>query len=190
MSEKNLIEGEKNQQSLFQSTDKNFTPIDKTAFEKLLDKLKKAFPNVKVELFGKNDFENARKELEANGIKIQDIQTKDGTIYGFKTPDGKVFLNSDNLNANTPIHEYGHIWQSVFPQGFARGIELLKLSPQGQALIREIQKNPAYKGKSLAEIHAEALVTAIGNKGEQTLKGNPSALKRFQEWLKIGRAHV
>ena len=359
-----LLSGDAN----LQSTDKNFTPISKSKFNELLDKLKKAFPNVKVELFGKNDFENARKELEKWGTKIEaqsksrqdrsgneigdgsynvdydvvdfskypqittnvslsestetsyvtytnrdngksitvrfsnhennatkfgdqlngnlatndeilfklglkerefipatylsistrqvaqkklqdfeeadktiqeiyslgkgadlskykgklakgsnlliqsdkieqvektrrnyfgdivrlgdyvykDVQflkIKDGTIYGFKTPDGKVFLNSDNLNANTPIHEYGHIWQSVFPQGFARGIELLKLSPQGQALIREIQKNPAYKGKSLAEIHAEALVTAIGNKGEQTFKGNPSALKRFQEWL-------
>ena len=168
---------------LFQQTDKSFTPISESVFTKLLDKLKMAFPNVKVELFGKKDFENAKKELQDKGIIVTDTKTKDGTIYGFKTPDGKVFINTDNLNANTPIHEFGHIWQSVFPQEFARGIELLKLSPQGQALIREIQKNPAYKGKSLAEIQAEALVTAIGNKGEAIFNSNPTLFNKFKEWL-------
>jgi hypothetical protein len=59
----------------------------------------------------------------------------------------------------------------------------LKLSPQGQALIREIQKNPAYKGKSLAEIQAEALVTAIGNKGESIFNSNPTLWNKFKEWL-------
>lgn len=39
------------------------------------------------------------------------------------------------------------------------------------------------KGKSIAEIQAEALVTAIGNKGEQVFNDNPSMLKRFKEWL-------
>jgi hypothetical protein len=87
--------------------------------------------------------ENAIKIEE----KIQFLKTKDGTIYGFKTPDGKVFINTDNLNANTPIHEFGHIWQSVFPQGFARGIELLKLSPQGRALIRRNTKESCVQRK-------------------------------------------
>jgi hypothetical protein len=64
------------------------------------------------------------KLVESQSNNIAFLKTKDGTIYGFKTPDGKVFINTDNLNANTPIHEFGHIWQSVFPQGFARGIEL------------------------------------------------------------------
>jgi hypothetical protein len=123
--------------------------------------------------------ENAIKIEE----KIQFLKTKDGTIYGFKTPDGKVFINTDNLNANTPIHEYGHIWQSVFPQEFARGIELLKLSPQGQALIRQTQNNPAYKGKTISEIQAEALVTAIGNKGEAIFNSNPTLFNKFKEWL-------
>ncbi len=123
------------------------------------------------------------KLVESQSNNIAFLKTKDGTIYGFKTPDGKVFINTDNLNANTPIHEFGHIWQSVFPQEFARGIELLKLSPQGQALIREIQKNPAYKGKTISEIQAEALVTAIGNKGEQLFNSNPTLFNKFKEWL-------
>jgi hypothetical protein len=123
------------------------------------------------------------KLVESQSNNIAFLKTKDGTIYGFKTPDGKVFINTDNLNANTPIHEFGHIWQSVFPQEFARGIELLKLSPQGQALIREIQKNPAYKGKTISEIHAEALVTAIGNKGESIFNSNPTLWNKFKEWL-------
>ena len=166
-----------------QSTDKNFTPISKSKFNELLDKLKKAFPNVKVELFGKNDFDNARKELEKRGIVVTDTKTKDGTIYGFKTPDGKVFLNSDAINANTPIHEFGHIWQSVFPNEFAKGISLLVQSPQGRELINEIRKNPAYKGKSITEIQSEALVTAIGNKGETIFNSNPTLYNKFKQWL-------
>lgn len=167
----------------FQSTNKKFIPISKSKFNELLDKLKKAFPNVKVELFGKNDFDNARKELEKRGIVVTDTKTKDGTIYGFKTPDGKVFLNYDAINANTPIHEFGHIWQSVFPNEFAKGISLLVQSPQGRELINEIRKNPAYKGKSITEIQAEALVTAIGNKGETIFNSNPTLYNKFKQWL-------
>ena len=69
----------------------------------------------------------------------------------------------------------------MFPEEFAKGIELLKQSPEGKKLIEEISNNPAYSNKSQKEIAAEALVTAIGNKGE---KFHGSFSTKFKAWLK------
>lgn len=148
------------------------TPVQKalkrhglTAYKGMLTKLSKA--------------KQKDKLTEEN---VQFFRLKDGTIYGFKTPDGQVFINEDKMNANTPIHEYGHVWQSMFPTEFGRGIELLKASKKGQKLIKEISQNPAYKDKTQQEIEAEALVTAIGDMGESYFEGNQ--LTRFIDWVK------
>jgi hypothetical protein len=124
----------------------------------------------------------AKQKDKSTEENVQFFRLKDGTIYGFKTPDGQVFINEDKMNANTPIHEYGHVWQSMFPTEFARGIELLKASKKGQELIKEISQNLAYKDKTQQEIEAEALVTAIGDMGESYFEGNQ--LTRFIDWVK------
>jgi hypothetical protein len=124
----------------------------------------------------------AKQKDKSTEENVQFFRLKDGTIYGFKTPDGQVFINEDKMNANTPIHEYGHVWQSMFPTEFARGIELLKASKKGQKLIKEISQNLAYKDKTQQEIEAEALVTAIGDMGESYFEGNH--LTRFIDWVK------
>jgi len=178
LSEKNLIEGEKNQQSLFQSTDKNFQTISPESFTKLLDTLKKAFPSIKVF----SDKKQLEEKLNKYKSKI-DLRTPNGTIYGAKFPDGTIYLNTDNLNANTPIHEYGHVFEQMFPTEFERGKLMLRNSEQGRKLIAETKANPAYKGLTQAQIESEALVRAIGDKGESIFNSNPTLLKKFQDWL-------
>jgi len=164
-----------------QSTNAKFKTITQKAFGKLIDKLKKAFPNTKVEYFNGANFENAKTELAKSGKIITNLKTKDGTIYGFKTPDGKVFLNTDNINANTPIHEFAHVWQSMFPKSFEVGLNLLKNSKIGQQYINQIANNPAYAGKTQQEIENEALVTAIGDKGESL--NNRNLAKKLMDWF-------
>jgi len=178
LSEKNLIEGEKNQQSLFQSTDKSFQTISPESFTKLLDTLKKAFPSIKVF----SDKKQLEEKLNKYKSKI-DLRTPNGTIYGAKFPDGTIYLNTDNLNANTPIHEYGHVFEQMFPTEFERGKLMLRNSEQGRKLIAETKANPAYKGLTQAQIESEALVRAIGDKGESIFNSNPTLLKKFQDWL-------
>ncbi len=114
--------------------------------------------------------------------KVQFLRTQNGTIYGAKFPDGSIYINPDNLNANTPIHEFGHIWEQAFGVRFNRGVELIKQSKAGRDLIEELRKNPAYKNYSDNQLEREALVTMIGNKGEQ-LVGTP-IYQKFLDWMK------
>ena len=122
-------------------------------------------------------------EAEGQYAPVKFLRTPQGTIYGF-VKDGQIYLNADEVNANTPIHEFGHIWEQLFPKEFAKGIELLMASEQGRAYIKKIRQNPAYAGRTLDEVKAEALVTAIGDKGETIFNNNPTLLKKFQDWLK------
>lgn len=79
--------------------------------------------------------------------KIKFLRTSKGIIYGAKFPDGSIYLNPQQINANTPIHEFAHIWEELFPTEFAKGIELLMSSEKGRKYIKQIRQNPAYAGK-------------------------------------------
>ena len=114
---------------------------------------------------------------------VQFLKTKTGTIYGF-VKDGQVYIIDNKLNANTPIHEFAHVWQQMFPAEFKRGILLLKSSKKGRELIKKIALNPAYSTDSKEAIEAEALVTAIGDMGEIIFNDNKSLLAKFKEWVK------
>lgn len=67
----------------------------------------------------------SEKELRELGYyDIQFLRTPQGIIYGAKFPDGSIYLNPQQINANTPIHEFAHVCEKLF----AKGIELLMSS--------------------------------------------------------------
>ena len=87
------------------------------------------------------DNEQAQKVLdEANGDdmrqqKAPDVRffrTTDGHAYGF-TYKGKVYIDTKSATAETPIHEYSHLWASAFrksnPKEWANIVELMKGTP-------------------------------------------------------------
>jgi hypothetical protein len=129
--------------------------------------------------------QNIEQLLNDNNItdtdKIQFLRTKDGTIYGAKFPDGSIYISPDNLNANTPIHEFGHIWEQAFGARFRAGVEILKQSAKGRALIEQVRNNPFYKNMTQEQIEREALVVAIGNKGEQLF--GASNYEKLKQWI-------
>ncbi|GAB6121094.1 MuF-C-terminal domain-containing protein [Dysgonomonas termitidis] len=127
--------------------------------------------------------------------KIRFMSTPQGDIYGFVTKDGGVYLDPDKMNANTPVHEFGHLWNSFIkannPELWARGKELIKES----RYFNEVFTDPAYrhllKGTSAGQVSLsvenndsinkptdeaidriadEALARFIGNKGESVWK--------------------
>ncbi|MFN8296742.1 MAG: hypothetical protein U0T69_11135 [Chitinophagales bacterium] len=155
-----------------------FKSIPKESFDKLINTLSKAFPNIKIF----SDEKLLAEKLKKYNSSV-DLKTPNGTIYGAKFPDGTIYINTENLNANTPIHEFGHVWEKAFPEDFERGKLMLRNSEQGRKLIEETRLNPAYKGYSQSQIESEALVAAIGNKGEQIFNSNPKLLEKFQTWL-------
>ena len=98
--------------------------------------------------------------------RIRFMYTSQGEVYGFVTDDGRVYLDPDRMNAHTPIHEFGHLWNSMIdennPELLERGIELIKQSVYWE----RVNNNPAYSGLSEDDRADEALAMAIGDKGE------------------------
>ena len=109
------------------------------------------------------------------------MKTKDGEIYGAKFPDGTIYLNPEKVNANTPIHEFSHLWQQLMPTRFKKGVELLKNTPIGKKTFAELKANEGYANKSDEELWNEAMVTVMGNEGERIF--NSSRTSKLKEWL-------
>ena len=49
---------------------------------------------------------------EANGNGVSFFRTDDGNAYGFKV-GGKIYIDPRIATADTPIHEYAHLWASA-----------------------------------------------------------------------------
>ncbi len=146
--------------------------------EALIIKLKETFPKAQIELL---DNEMIYERL-SNNPKCHQLKNNNGIICGFVT-NGNVYLNKYKLNANTIIHEYGHIFQHTIPIRFNNGIDLLNKSIGGQKLIARTKTNSGYANYSQEEIQAEALVTAMGDKGESVFTNVPNTLAKFKEWV-------
>lgn len=113
---------------------------------------------------------------------VTDFKQPNGTLYGFVTADGTVVLNRDIFNdANTPIHEFGHLWVNMIkelsPEIYQKGVELFANSKE----MEEISNNEDYAHKTYEEKVEEAMATAIGNMGEKQVS---SKLYSIKQWLK------
>lgn len=178
-----------------------------TAQEKLVKHLSKAFPSIVVEM----TLSEYNKLQE--GFIEKKLFTKSGKSYGV-VKDGRVYLNPTYLNNNTPIHEFGHIWNAVArearPELYKKGADLVKdtkytqniiNSPSYQKIIKQlfgdkaIVKNKAtgkYEINSKSEnfdkindyVIDEALARAIGDKGELFVN-EVQKRKSFQDWMNL-----
>jgi hypothetical protein len=148
---------------------------NKSAVKTLVDRLKKAFPNVKV-IMDKKGFQAALKDEAA-----RDLMTKGGVVYG-RVLNGDVYLNPDYANYNTPIHEFGHLWlnaaKEIAPAVYNRGRQLIRDSEY----MAKLQADPLYEGLSAEEMENEALATAIGDRGEQFV--NDVQKQGFRNWVR------
>jgi hypothetical protein len=175
-----------------------------SAQEKLVKYLQKAFPGISVEI-NLSEY----KKLE-DDFKAQKLFNKDGKSYGF-VKDGRVYLNPEYLNNNTPIHEFGHVWNSFAknykPEIYAKGVELVNNSKYQSFVLNDAQYQKLIKAefgtdaivkdkatgkfivnensKNVKEIKDavadEALAKAIGDKGE--LFVNEAQKRSFANWL-------
>lgn len=146
--------------------------VSEKLLNKVVDKLKKAFPKTKVNVL--SDAEMIDKASEASGKQIQ------FSPYGF-VYKGEVYINKDKAKLDTPIHEFGHIWTSLLkknnPTAYKKGLDLVK----GTKYERDVKRNPAYKGLSAEAKLEEALVQAIGEKGASFVTQGRKA--KFRKWL-------
>lgn len=139
--------------------------------------------------------------FDENNAKIVDhtkfAQGK-GVVYGYT--DGKeIVLNQEHLNANTPIHEYQHLWRTAAKEMNPELIEHGdKLIMQTQ-LFADLKEDPNYKHLSDDEICDEAFARLTGEDGaaileqmaNDAIKENPldtakelTIINRLKNWLK------
>lgn len=132
--------------------------------------------------------------------RIEFLREPDGTVYG-ATVGGKIYLNRERLNPNTPIHEYTHLWFSALekanPELYKRGIELMKQLP----IWEEVKTDPNYANLSGDDaIASECLSRLVGDKGAEKLTelakkamvrgdiigtaNRISLIEEFKDWLK------
>ena len=133
-------------------------------------------------------------ESEGQYTPIQFMSTPKGEVYGFIIGK-KVYLDPNKLNANTPIHEFGHLYWPIMPAEMRAAItSLLKQT----ARWKELENNPAYADLKTDDQKAnEIFNTILGNYGEnsqrvQEIIGKDitlmarikNAIREFWEWLK------
>lgn len=162
--------------------------FDYKAVEKYQDKLDSLFAKYK-------DLDRQLKSVAEPGVQY--LKGK-GVVYGYT--DGKeIVLNQDHLNANTPIHEYQHLWRTAAKEMNPELIEHGdKLIMQTQ-LFADLKEDPNYKHLSDDEICDEAFARLTGEDGaaileqmaKDAIKENPldtakelTIINRLKNWLK------
>lgn len=125
---------------------------------------------------------------------------KDGdTVYGAAV-GGKILLNAEKLNPNTPVHEYTHLWDRACRTSntelWSRGVELMKQT----SVWKEVENDPNYSGLDEDGIASEVHSRLSGDNGEAVLTrmsqeiinegGSPidmaakfSVISRLKKWL-------
>ncbi len=162
-------------------------------YSQFINLLKRSFPNVEV-IDSQEGFDNllANPKVVALTTKGQRDQ---GEVYG-AVFQGKLYLNPATANLNTPIHEFGHIWNNIAkqqrPELYKKGLELIETdntyvkqienSTEYQRVIKQMQKEGRTEQEVREFILEEALATAIGDKGESF--ANAAVKKDFKNWLK------
>lgn len=134
------------------------------------------------------------------GPGLELLKRPDGVVYG-ATVGGKIYLNQEHLNPNTPIHEYTHLWFSALekanPELYKRGVELMRQLP----VWEEVKTDPNYANLSGDDaIASECLSRLVGDKGAEKLTelakkamvrgdiigtaNRISLIEEFKDWLK------
>lgn len=172
--EQSVGQAEQEANTVIARQNQNTSKQHKKAVVKLVERLKQAFPNVKV-FMDKKGFEAAIQDPAA-----RELMTKGGVVYG-RVLNGNVYLNPDFSNYNTPLHEFGHLWLNVAkeasPNIYNRGLELIRDSEY----VTRLEGDPLYNGLTKEELEEEALATAIGDRGEQLVL--ESQKKGFRGWM-------
>jgi ribosomal protein S18 acetylase RimI-like enzyme len=122
--------------------------------------------------------------IESDYQNLRFMSTPNGEIYGFVTKEGDIYLDPERMNANTPFHEFGHLWNSFIKENnrelWEKGKRLIMDSPYRE----KVNSNPAYAHLPEDEKVDEALATAIGDRGELVVQSrNILSVAGFKTWL-------
>lgn len=138
-------------------------------------------------------------EFSDTDDNIECFTTTQGQVYGYATPEGKIYLDERVIRLEHPIHEYTHLWDRVVRSKnealWNRGVELMKQT----SLWNEYLNHPEYgqrwitEGKSGKElddlIASEVHARLVGKEGESLLltvaaeKGSSNIISKLKQWI-------
>ena len=135
------------------------------------------------------NFENPKigpENIVPQDKKTRYFQTPEGEVYGF-TAGGKIYLDSERMNAATPMHEYTELWSQIVarenPELWMRGVELMK-----QTFVwDEVNADPNYKGLSEELRVSETLSRMVADEfaGKQDAITDSSVLLgKLRAWMR------
>lgn len=119
--------------------------------------------------------------------KVRFFRTADGQAYGF-TVNGKIYIDPRIATAETPIHEYAHLWASamreVNPEEWRNIVGLMK----GTGVWDEVKRTyPELKTED--EIADEVLAQYSGRRGAERLRAERDAAMAKADGV-MGKASV
>ena len=170
---------------------KIMSPVARS-YANFVNLLSKSFPNVEV-ITDQATFDNLLIQPDVVEVTTK-TQRTGNKVYG-AVYKGKLYLNPKAANTNTPIHEFGHIWNAVAkefrPELYQKGLELIETddtyisqienSPEYKRVIKDMKKQGATDAEIREFILEEALATAIGDKGQSFADASVKA--DFKNWL-------
>jgi hypothetical protein len=165
--------------------------------EKLLsiyNKAKKEAKSLKEEfskITGRENRENFLKNLEKITFQKEPVKLiPTGFVKG-----NKVYLNSDVMTLETPVHEFAHLYNKALKQNnpklYNRGLELVraelenKNSPIKSVIDYVKQTQPNLEGEALEE---EILTQLTGKKGLELLESKKKS--GIIDWIKEALAEI
>lgn len=113
--------------------------------------------------------EDMLEELsKTNPKETQEFRDGKGVLYGF-AKGGQIFLNVQGFNANTPVHEYSHIWarvvQSTNKKLWEKGVSLLEQTDKWKELEGKEQYKELRKNKDM--FASEVFAHIVGENNEE-----------------------
>ena len=175
---------------------KTWNAVKQAHLETLTETVNKSFPKIKTSLLSN---EEIKQKLVEQGYKAFQSKEMDVLVpLGFTDPKtGEIYINKDKATLDTPIHEFGHIWnmwaKSQKPELWNEGIRLMSQDREFMDRIADEYPELSSKGKLLhgysERLLDEALAHAIGTEGAdmywKDIKGKENATMsaKFKVWL-------
>ena len=117
----------------------------------------------------------------------QFLRTSRGEVYGF-VKDGKIYIDIELLDANTPVHEYTHIWDKAVreknPELWNKGVELLKQTELWSDVVNDVAYQNIKDDENLVASEVHSRLT--GKNSEKILKNinaSNGVVNALKQWL-------
>lgn len=152
--------------------------------------------------------EATEEDVEKLKASIRSIEDSKGTVRGWVGSDGKIHLTKDGMNAETPIHEYTHLWAEALqmnnPELWEQIKGLLKGTPEWQRITSmkeysNLKDDDRIAGEVLAHISGKKNAERMEAEAKRMIDEAPTleeaakaanllgrmrdALKKFWTWV-------